>query len=235
MTTRPKKKTRKPGKKAARKRAAKTPKKGTAKKRGGKAARRKSAAKAPKLAARRRLASAMLRPQSQIASRVARVRATARRPAARAAVAVRRKRGAVEFGRELAALFTAHAATGNARADPGIVDIDWKVFYDEVAHELVIHYAVKILDPDGVLLQVMVKNENTRLFPPEDQPRVSSILEFPADQKVRAVRGALVDAKWRKDNIGDPYLATCWGFVEVRGETKRFGPFRTSYAFPPSP
>lgn len=139
-----------------------------------------------------------------------------------------------QSNRELAELFPPSGKLSGDATDSGAVDVKWRVFYDQVTHELVLYYALKVTDPGGFLLQVSAKNEDTRIFPPEDQPRVSSIFEFLPDQKVTHLRGALIDAKWRRENRGDPYLAKVWGWMELRGEVKSFGPYETSYTFPPN-
>jgi len=115
------------------------------------------------------------------------------------------------------------------------VEVKWDVGYDDISHDVVISYELTVIDPDAVLHQVSAKNEDTRFWHPEDQPRISSIFQFASDQKVTSLRGALIDAKWRKDNSGDPYLATIFGLLSIGNDLRPFGPFEKRYTFPPKP
>ena len=117
-------------------------------------------------------------------------------------------------------------------ANREIVTVTWDVTYKELGHDIMVYYNVKTTEPETYLLQIWAKDQHSGFWIPEYQPWVASVVEFEPTSKVTACKGGVIDSKWRKEDVGEKYVALLWGYVLQKESVIQFGPFKKDFTYP---
>ena len=120
----------------------------------------------------------------------------------------------------------------DVNANRDIVALTWAVDYDDVTHDILVHYEVSVSEPDTYLLQIWVMDQADGLWIPELQPRETCVVEFSPADGITKCKGGLFDHKWRPEDSGRKYFAYVWGYVIQSGKVVQFGPYQQEFIYP---
>jgi len=127
--------------------------------------------------------------------------------------------------------FSDYGKLHRGAASSGIVVPVWSVKYDPLGHDMLIEARVKVANPKDCLLQVWLGDHASGIWIPEDQPWVSSVVEFSPDDDVKSAHIGLADSKWRPEDRNVEYVFVLSGYVK-RGDTVEKFAFEKSVVYP---